>query len=216
MALDPIIRRMHAERVGVTPDTLALIGYSTLVWNGCEIQFQMLISSIAGWKRNTGDFVTVDLQNLSRIQLARNLLHTSHLDGSIVTHCLAVIGLFDAVRIARNGILHGVPAIKPGDDSQHLMVRFEAKQGNGMIKTKELRLTENYAIGFSQSVSLLSVALAHTNQLVRRDNLYRKAARVRSRQSHPEFVWQGAGRGPEEPEIESARELLRLPPQSPT
>lgn len=211
MTTEQIVDEVRARRFGVCTETMKLIGYGTLLWNCIEAEFINLIIAISGWNRETGRIVVVDLQNVTRVQLARNLLSLSDIDTGIVQHTKCILLLFDQMRGARNGFIHGIPMHQHDDPERSLVVRVEAKKGDGSITFTELDLTREYMEKFVYAADILNIALDHTYYLIKRDHKYRRSPKLRQKHTHAEYVWQGAGRGPEEDAIEAARVSL-LPP----
>jgi hypothetical protein len=208
------IVRLVAIRFGVAVEILQLIGYGTLLWSSIELELQELIAELAGWPHDTAHLVTADMQNLSRLQLARNLLNSSPVTPDVAVHVETLLRLFDQARITRNAIVHGIPVTKDTDDREGLTVRFEARQGDGKIKAKELILTRAFMSNFINACEILSLSLRHTQTLIERDRRYRRSKKLRGAHSASDFVWQGTGRGPETGALIAALELLRLPPQT--
>ena len=59
---------------GLTNQQLRDIGLVTVKWNAVEFDVQELIIFLAGWSPWQGFLVTADTPNVSRLQLALNLL----------------------------------------------------------------------------------------------------------------------------------------------
>lgn len=216
MPVDPIIKDFHAKRFGITTDVLYLIGYGTLLWNSVEIELQVLMRLIGRIPKRKSEFVTVDMQNVSRVQLARNLLRADPIEPSVDKHILTALALFDELRGIRNAMIHGVPVIKSRRSfNAPLVVRWEAKDGTGKLRARETRLTESYVCTFIQTTELLSTSLVHLCAVVALALKYNGSSKIRASQSFQDFAWQGAGRGPEEHDLKTAQvSLAKL--QNPT
>lgn len=212
MPLDPIVKDFHAKRFGMPADVLHLIGYGTLLWNSVEIELQVLTRLIGRLPKRKSEFITVDMQNVSRGQLARNFLRADPIEPAVDMHIMTALALFDELRGIRNAIIHGVPVIKHGRSSNTpLVVRWEAKEGAGKLKVRETRLTERYVLTFIQTTELLSTSLRHLCAVVALARQYNGSRKIRASNTFQDFVWQGAGRGPEEYDLKSAQvSLARL------
>lgn len=204
-----MLDQMMLLRFGLSGDTIRLIGQGALLWNTAEIELVDMIGAIVDWPVAVGRVVTVDLQNVSRIQLALNLLALSGVDPNVAGHTRAVLDLFDQLRVTRNAIIHGIPALhmdRPKESG--IVVKVEAKQGDGTLKVKETKLTASFVGDFVNAAEILLVAIPHTTELLRRDHKYRRSKSLRKTKSHAQFVWQGAGRGPEEPALRRDRKSV--------
>jgi hypothetical protein len=133
-------------RTGMDDRKLRAIGVITLIWNSIEFDFQELVWVIANWSPWDGSLVTADMGNMSRIQLALNMLHRKIKDDRLKTEASVIIDYFDACRVMRNRLVHGVPVYDDNGKISGRIAHFEARRGTGEISIKHIEVTQAYLV----------------------------------------------------------------------
>ena len=102
----PMARR---QWTGLDDEHLASIGFVNFAFNALERKFASLVWVTAGWTQEAGELVVAGMGNVSLVSLFLNLLkqELSDNDDPLLSEQGAKIGaLFDAVRDARNDVVH--------------------------------------------------------------------------------------------------------------
>lgn len=102
----PMARR---QWTGLDDEHLASIGFVNFAFNALERKFASLVWVTAGWTQEAGELVVAGMGSVSLVSLFLNLLkqELSDNDDPLLSEQGAKIGaLFDAVRDARNDVVH--------------------------------------------------------------------------------------------------------------
>ena len=102
----PLARR---QWTGLDDEHLASIGFVNFAWNALERKFASLVWVTAGWTQDVGELVVTGMGNVSLVALFINLLkqELKRQDDRRIWEQGAQTGiLFDAVRDARNDLIH--------------------------------------------------------------------------------------------------------------
>ena len=102
----PMARR---QWTGLDDDHLASIGFVNFAWNALERKFASLVWVTAGWTQEVGELVIAGMGNVSLVSLFLNLLkqELNENDDRRLWEQGAKTGvLFDAIRDARNDVVH--------------------------------------------------------------------------------------------------------------
>ncbi len=102
----PLARR---QWTGLDDEHLASIGFVNLAWNALERKFASLVWTAAGWTPEVGELVVAGMGNVSLVALFINLLkqELKRGDDRRLWEQAARTGLlFDAIRDARNDVVH--------------------------------------------------------------------------------------------------------------
>ncbi len=102
----PLARR---QWTGLDDEHLASIGFVNFAWNALERKFASLVWVTAGWTQDVGDMVIASMGNVSLVTLFINLLkqELKARDDRRIWNQGAQTGvLFDAIRDARNDLIH--------------------------------------------------------------------------------------------------------------
>jgi hypothetical protein len=133
-------------RTGMDDRKLRAIGVITLMWNSIEFDFQELVWVIAGWSPWDGSLVTTDMGNISRAQLALNMLNRKIGNDRLKSEAVVIIDYFDACRVMRNRLVHGVPVYDDNGKISGRIAQFEARRGTGEVFIKHIDVTHQYLI----------------------------------------------------------------------
>jgi hypothetical protein len=102
----PLARR---QWTGLDDEHLASIGFVNFAWNALERKFASLVWVTAGWTQDVGDLVIASMGNVSLVTLFVNLLKQelkARDDRRIWDQGAQTGRLFDAIRDARNDLIH--------------------------------------------------------------------------------------------------------------
>ena len=102
----PLARR---QWTGLDDEHLASIGFVNFAWNALERKFASLVWATAGWTQDVGDLVIASMGNVSLVTLFINLLKQelkARDDRRIWDQGAQTGRLFDAIRDARNDLIH--------------------------------------------------------------------------------------------------------------
>jgi hypothetical protein len=102
----PLARR---QWTGLDDEHLASIGFVNFSWNALERKFASLVWVTAGWRQEVGELVVTGMGNVSLVVLFTNLLKQElkkRDDRLLWEQGIATGLLFDAVRDARNDVVH--------------------------------------------------------------------------------------------------------------
>lgn len=94
---------------GLDDEHLASIGFVNFAWNSLEWKFASLVWVTAGWTQEVGEMVVAGMGNVSMVALFFNLLKQElkwRDDRRLREQGLATGLLFDAIRDARNDVVH--------------------------------------------------------------------------------------------------------------
>ena len=102
----PLARR---QWTGLNDEHLASIGFINFAWNAIERKFASLVWITGGWSQEVGEVVVAGMGNVSLVSLFLNLLkhELSDMDDRLLWEQGSKTGvLFDAIRDARNDVVH--------------------------------------------------------------------------------------------------------------
>jgi hypothetical protein len=102
----PLARR---QWTGLSDEHLASIGFINFAWNAVERKFASLVWITGGWSQEIGELVVAGMGNVSLVSLFLNLLkhELSEMgDRPLWEQGLKTSVLFDAIRDARNDVVH--------------------------------------------------------------------------------------------------------------
>lgn len=102
----PLARRLWT---GLDDQHLASIGFVNFAWNALERKFASLIWVTAGWSQEVGELVVAGMGNVSLVTLFTNLLKhelKTREDCRLWKQGFETGLLFDAIRDARNDVVH--------------------------------------------------------------------------------------------------------------
>ena len=125
------------------------IGLIATDWNLCEECLQIVIWDLAGLDHEMGECITTDMANLSRLNLAKNILNRFHKTEPFYTRLMQILALYDECRQARNFAIHNVII---ADENRYVAISRTMKSGRGVLNIRpapdgeELNATLN-AIG---------------------------------------------------------------------
>lgn len=174
---------------GMDDRKLRAIGVATLLWNSIEFDFQELIWVIANWSPRDGSLVTTDMQNVSRTQLARNMLNRKIDNDRLKGEAATIIDYFDECRVMRNKLVHGIPVY---DDNQKISGRiahFEARRGTGEISIKHIEVTQNYLILLLADLLTCADGIGDAVRKIQNLRQYQRDAAIRERFTLEGFVF---------------------------
>lgn len=132
-------------RTGLSDIRLRNIGIIAVVWNSVEFDLQELISAALGFSPDYSLLITADMPNVSRYQLAKNLVNYVVKHEQLRTELLTALEFFDQCRIRRNAVVHGMPVYD--EDSKRLsgrMAKIEARQGAGEVRFRHYQLSDKF------------------------------------------------------------------------
>jgi len=132
----PMARR---QWTGLDDEHLASIGFINFGWNALERKFASLVWVTAGWDQDVGELVLSTLGNVSLVKLFMNLLRQEVRpwpDKSLTAQAVQTGVLFDAIREARNDVVHCFFYVDPARDVQGHFKTATRKSAGG---TAELR-----------------------------------------------------------------------------
>ena len=101
---------------------------------------------LASWPPQDGSLVTADMGNASRIQLALNMLNRKIENARLRGEAALIVRYFDACRVMRNGLVHGVPVYDDNQKISDRIARFEAKKGTGELSIRRTEVTHGYLV----------------------------------------------------------------------
>ena len=102
----PLARR---QWTGLDDERLASIGFVNFAWNALERKFASLVWVTAGWTQEVGELVVSGMGNVSLVALFTNLLRhelKERDDRRLWRQGFETGVLFDAIRDARNDVVH--------------------------------------------------------------------------------------------------------------
>ena len=142
----PLDALQYLFPTGLTDRKLRAIGMVTILWNTIEIDFQELIWTLGDWSPFIGQFITLDLGNVSRIKLAFNLLHSRHKEERLITNAETVIHFYDECRQIRNRLIHGLPVYDDKGELSGRLARLDTKKGTGEMAIKSIDVTDDFLV----------------------------------------------------------------------
>ena len=138
------------------------------MWNAIEFDLQELIVRAASWAPQIGFLVTADMGNVARYQLAKNIINQAYNHPRLMNEALNAIAFFDACRVRRNALVHGMPVV---DENQLLtgrLAKFEAKKGSGELRISHLNVTDEYLRELLLDLMLCRQALTDASKKISR------------------------------------------------
>jgi hypothetical protein len=84
--------------------------------------------------------------NISRAQLALNMLNRKIGNDRLKSEAVVIIDYFDACRVMRNRLVHGVPVYDDNGKISGRIAQFEARRGTGEVFIKHIDVTHQYLI----------------------------------------------------------------------
>lgn len=153
---------------GLTNVQLRHIGLITIVWNTAEFDVQGLVRSLAGWRPWQAALVTADLGNVSRVQLALNLLRQTYKHPRLVGDVERSVLFFDECRKSRNALVHGTAVMDDAGNLTGMLARFDTKQAKGTVKVSRLNCTNEYLLELLSDLWLCRMALTDADRKVMR------------------------------------------------
>lgn len=141
----------------LTDEQLKLIGEISILWNSAHHRLQYFVWQIADWVGGIGALITADLQAVSLVILARNIID-NRIKNDFFRECAeATIDLFDELRAVRNKVIHGLPVVQL-DGTVEEFSDSTAKRGRGLkITTKKISTRELKTL--LDDIALLAVAI---------------------------------------------------------
>ena len=155
-------------QTGLSHQQLQNIGLVTIIWNAVELNLQELIWVAAGWRPRVGAVTTMDMGNIARYQLAKNIVNLGYSHERLLADTFRAVEFFDLCRIRRNALVHGMPVY---DDEQQLsgrLARFDAKRGTGELKTSHLNVTDEFLDTLTKDLWLCRMTLTDAMRKVSR------------------------------------------------
>src|SRR5580704_3364498 len=141
----------------LSADQLQLIGEIATLWNSVQSRLQYFVWQVAEWVGGLGALVTADLNAVSLVTLARNVVD-NRIKNDFARECAdTTIDLFDELRVVRNRIIHGLP-VTGLDGTVQEFSDSTAKRGRGLkVSTHQVSTAELTAL--LDDLGLLAVAI---------------------------------------------------------
>jgi hypothetical protein len=177
-------------RTGMDDRKLRAIGVITLIWNSIEFDFQELVWVIAHWSPWDGSLVTADMGNVSRIQLALNMLHRKITDDRLKSEASVIIDYFDACRVMRNRLVHGVPVYDDNGKISGRIAHFEARRGTGEISIKHIEVTQAYLVLLLADLLTCAEGIADIARKIHNLRQYERDAQIQKDFTFEGFVFE--------------------------
>lgn len=140
----PLARR---QWTGLDDEHLASIGFVNFAFNALERKFSSLVWTTAGWTQETGELVVAGLGNVSLVRLFVNLLKQElkeREDRRLWEQGVRTGALFDAVRDARNDVVHTFFDWDPisGEEGHFKGAARKGRGGQAQMRTVAMDKTE--------------------------------------------------------------------------
>ncbi len=132
----PLARR---QWTGLDDEHLASIGFVNFGWNALERKFASLVWVTAGWSQEVGELVVAGMGNVSLVVLFTNLLRQElkRRDDRLLWEQGFETGLlFDAIRDARNDVVHAFFDCDPTTGAEGYFKGSPRKCTNGQAELR--------------------------------------------------------------------------------
>jgi hypothetical protein len=178
-------------RTGLTDARLRNIGVITVIWNSVEFDLQEIITALLGCHPEVGLFITSEMQNVSRYQLAKNLSNRNLADARLKEDVLRALEFFELCRMRRNVVVHAMPVYD--EDKKELsgrMAKVDAKRGSGEIRFTHYRLDDKYIEALTWDLHVCRQALTDAKRKVTRASRYLHDPKVQEEASWDSYVFE--------------------------
>ncbi len=139
----PLARR---QWTGLDDEHLASIGFVNFAWNALERKFASLVWVTAGWTQEAGELVVAGMGNISLVALFINLLKqelNAREDRRLWEQGARTGALFDAIRDARNDVVHTFFDCDPTSGVEGHFKKMPRKSRSGQAEIRTVAMGKN-------------------------------------------------------------------------